>query len=314
MRFEDEQYVKVYKRDTATWKAMNWQGRAIISLLIRKADGAGLMETSSLGRVEGVSALIDMPPEVVAAGLDSLVRLKVVQWLKGDILLLPRYVEAQEARKTESAKKRGQRETARDAARAQESGILEDVSHDVPPRPAASQPVPLQIRSDQLISDQTSSDLSPSGGPASPEQAPLINDDPRKAAPEKKREPSEWQKIWAEWCEHRRARLFYLEVDPVDEEVSPALINAGLKRAFERCKQSHPDDVVEAADLLYVWLAYLHNDFGARTDPPYCLQMFLSENVLTRAVEDSVKTSTEDTREQLGLVTWALANGMELLT
>jgi hypothetical protein len=293
VRFEDEQYVKIYKRDTATWKAMNWQGRAILSLLVRKADGAGLMETSSLGRVDGVAALIDMPTEVVAPGLDSLMKLKVVQWLKGDVLLLPRYVEAQEARKTESAKKRGQRETARDLARAanytssetdRDPGVIPEVnlqhavdieylSHDVPTCPTVSQPVPLQIRPDQTRSDQTSSDLS---------QQPLIDDDARKEKPP--RAPSQWEEIWEHLCTHRWGRLKEAgEVEPEDEQVSPILINTGLKRVYETLAALEDSLVEEPDHLELLWVRYLKTDFAASTNPPYCLKAFLSEKVFMRA-------------------------------
>jgi hypothetical protein len=50
MRWPDESYVKLYTRDTPTWRAMAWQARALLPLLMRKVDKAGLMECGSLGR------------------------------------------------------------------------------------------------------------------------------------------------------------------------------------------------------------------------------------------------------------------------
>lgn len=176
MRFEDEQYVKVYRRDTATWKAMTWQARAIWPLILRKVDGAGLMDTSALGRVEAVAALIDMPLDVVEPGLASLAKLGCLQWLPGDVLLAPKFVEAQEARKTEALKKRDQREQARAIARAQELGITTDVSPGVPECPAPSPVVP--ICPDLSPSRSTpSSSPSPSSSPVCRSENPSDQDD-----------------------------------------------------------------------------------------------------------------------------------------
>jgi hypothetical protein len=140
MRFEDEQYVKLYKRDTPTWKAMRWEARALLPLLLRVLDGAGLMECGELGR-GAVALMVALPEEVCGPGLVDLERLGVLKW-HGNVLEMPKFLEGQEARKTETAKKQGQRQAARDKARAQDHGITQPLSHSVPPCPAVSPDVP----------------------------------------------------------------------------------------------------------------------------------------------------------------------------
>lgn len=72
MRWEDERYVRVYTRDTATWKTLPWQARALLPLLMRKLDRAGLMELGGEG-ASGIAAVLDLPATVVRPGLAALV-------------------------------------------------------------------------------------------------------------------------------------------------------------------------------------------------------------------------------------------------
>lgn len=117
MRWCDERYVKLYSRDTPTWLAMRWEARALLPLLLRKLDNAGLMELGPLAR-NGVARMVDLPWEVVGPGLDDLERLGVIAW-RGNTLEAPNFIEAQEARKTDAQRKRDQRSRDRDHARAQ---------------------------------------------------------------------------------------------------------------------------------------------------------------------------------------------------
>jgi len=141
MRFEDEHYVKLYTRDTPTWKAMSWQAKALWPLLMRRLDTVGSMDCGELGRVETVSVMTDLPGEVVEPGLKDLERVKVVTWRRGDVLLAPKFIEAQEARKTEKLRKAEERQKARAVLAAQGSGIINDVSEVVRTRPGASESV-----------------------------------------------------------------------------------------------------------------------------------------------------------------------------
>ena len=139
MRWEDERYVRLYTRDTATWKLLPWQGRALLPLLLRKADRIGLVDVEG-DRVEGVAALVDLPPEVVEPGLTGLLSRGVVVEAPGG-LAFPRYTEAQEARASDRLRAQDYRArkgiTHRDAP-SRTVTHHHDSSHGVTPRHPAS--------------------------------------------------------------------------------------------------------------------------------------------------------------------------------
>ena len=55
MDWSDERYAKIYTRDTLTWLSLPWEGRCLLPLLIRKVDGAGILETGNLDPAEAVA-------------------------------------------------------------------------------------------------------------------------------------------------------------------------------------------------------------------------------------------------------------------
>ena len=59
MRWEDENYVRLYTRDTTDWKLLSWEARALFVLLMRKLDRAGILE---LGRQSGGQAALSELP------------------------------------------------------------------------------------------------------------------------------------------------------------------------------------------------------------------------------------------------------------
>ncbi len=114
MRWEDERYVRLYTRDTATWKLLPWQAKALLPLLLRKLDRAGVVDLGDDDPHEAVAALTDMPVELVAVGLPEILKRKSLV-LIGSQLCMPKFIEAQEAHQSDAARKRAQRE--RDRAR-----------------------------------------------------------------------------------------------------------------------------------------------------------------------------------------------------
>ena len=111
MRFEDERYVRVYTRDTTTWKLLPWNARCVLQALFRKVDRAGILELDG-DPVESVAAVIEAPVDVVADGLPSLVQRGCVE-LRSEALVIPRFLEAQECKQSDPARKRAQRERDR---------------------------------------------------------------------------------------------------------------------------------------------------------------------------------------------------------
>ena len=116
MNWCDEHYAKLYTRDTLTWLSWPWQARCLAPLLLRKVDGAGIIETGGLEPAAAIAMQLMIPIEVVEPGLVAMLSDGTLETVSGGILW-PAYVEAQEARKSEAQKKRDQRSKARDQRR-----------------------------------------------------------------------------------------------------------------------------------------------------------------------------------------------------
>lgn len=153
MLWEDENYVKLYTRDTPTWKALRWEAKATLALLLRKLDKAGLLECGRLGRA-AVGLMVDVPEHVVMAGLEDLERHEVIAW-HGNTLEMPNYEEAQEARKSDVLRKREQRQKAKDRARASASKNAETIPQTETSDTEPAQPI--ENRDDDVTRGHTAS-------------------------------------------------------------------------------------------------------------------------------------------------------------
>jgi hypothetical protein len=116
MRWEDERYVRVYTRDTTDWVALGWEAQSLFLLTMRKVDRAGILDLGRSG-VRGLAALVTMPLEVVERALPVLTADGCVV-LNGQTLVIPNFIEAQEAKQSDAQRKRESRATARDLAAA----------------------------------------------------------------------------------------------------------------------------------------------------------------------------------------------------
>lgn len=119
MNWEDERYVRVYVRDTVTWKLIGWQGRCLLPLLLRKADRSGCVDTDGAG-AEGVAALVDIPLDVASPGLDALLARGVVL-SRGDVLVFPKFMAAQDAKQSDKMRAAESRARRREHVLADES-------------------------------------------------------------------------------------------------------------------------------------------------------------------------------------------------
>lgn len=124
MRYEDESYVRVYRRNTIAWRMLPWEARTTLLHLFRAVDRAGLLDVGEYGP-EGVAALLELPVEVVATGLAKLIEKGTVTWAgqNGDVLFIPNFLTAQEAHSSDAQRKRDQRERAAAAAKLEVLGV-----------------------------------------------------------------------------------------------------------------------------------------------------------------------------------------------
>ena len=138
MDWTEEKYVKLYQRDTVTWLGWPWEGRCVLPLLLRKVDGAGLLAHGSIAPAVGIGLLIGVPVAVVEVALAAFLADGTALLTPAGVLL-PKFLDAQEARKSDALRARESRERRRNDAKSGEAA-----SHGVTRRHEPSQPVTLQ--------------------------------------------------------------------------------------------------------------------------------------------------------------------------
>lgn len=115
MNWSDERYVKLYTRDTADWLALSFDAQALLTLLIRKFDRAGVLELGRHG-ARAVAIAIGHPQhwQRLQPALDELLADGCMFISEdGTKLVLKNYIEAQEAIASDKARQRESRERRR---------------------------------------------------------------------------------------------------------------------------------------------------------------------------------------------------------
>lgn len=122
MRWEDERWVKLYTRDTGDWLLLSFEAQGLFRLLLTKVDGAGILHLGRAGR-RAVAGIVGHPHrwDLIEPALEELIQDGCVV-LQGERLIMPNYLEAQEAKTSDKEKKRRQRE--RDRADALADGFV----------------------------------------------------------------------------------------------------------------------------------------------------------------------------------------------
>lgn len=116
MEWCDEPWVKLYRRDTADWLLLSWRARGLFYSLLRVVNRAGVLELGRTGK-RAVAVLLGAGgdwKEIVEA-LDELIADGCVQ-VNGASLVIPNFVEAQEATQSDKARAKASRQRRRDAA------------------------------------------------------------------------------------------------------------------------------------------------------------------------------------------------------
>jgi len=126
MDWSNEDYVKVYVRETDDDLVLSWQARALWAAMMIKFDRAVLLPTRRGAR--GLAAIVRMPPEVVEAALPELLEDGRVSEVTGGYFA-PNFLAAQEATKSDKLRQRESRE--RRAALARSSIMLQELSQNV---------------------------------------------------------------------------------------------------------------------------------------------------------------------------------------
>jgi uncharacterized phage protein (TIGR02220 family) len=92
--YANERWVRLYVRDTTTWKLLPWEAKALLALTLRKVDRSGVLDVGDEGH-EGLAAQVEMPPEVVEVAVGHLVKRGVLTF-NGHAYVFPNFIDAQE--------------------------------------------------------------------------------------------------------------------------------------------------------------------------------------------------------------------------
>lgn len=141
MNYEDEDYVRFYTRDTVSWKALGWEGQAVLSLMLHgKFDRSGIFDCDGHDPSHAVTIVTGLPPEIVSVGLKRLLDSKV--WVERDgKVVWPKFVHAQSCRRSDKARQRESREKRRSEALGQPVTDSDQPSQPVTRGHTESQPV-----------------------------------------------------------------------------------------------------------------------------------------------------------------------------
>jgi hypothetical protein len=115
VNFEDEHYVRLYTRDTKTWLKWGWEGQCVFMQLMRRMDKAGVLDDVE-DACEDVALLTGMPVAVVEIGLPKILKSGAVEHV-GNRLVVPNYIDAQTAARSDKLRARESRERRSATAR-----------------------------------------------------------------------------------------------------------------------------------------------------------------------------------------------------
>lgn len=113
MNYEDESYVRLYTRDTASWKMLGWEAQTVLLHMLRdRFDRAGVFDCQGHEVSQAVTAVTGLPREIVSVGLKCLLATKT--WVvKDGRLVWPTFLEAQTCKRGDRTRQRESRRNRR---------------------------------------------------------------------------------------------------------------------------------------------------------------------------------------------------------
>ena len=223
MNWSEERYVKLFQRDTLTWLGWNWQARCVFPLLLRKVDGAGILEMGNLPPDMAVSMMIGVPAEVCAVALESLFASGCVKPTPRG-LIIPNYFKAQTTKASDRIRQIQSRE--RRAA----AEVLEVIETAVTARHDLSRPVTPSLAEPSLAEPRSSAEQKAAQPPdLFPEALP-----PKAKAPKVKKEPDpRHAPLVARLVEAAKRVLGSYAFTPRDAKATSELLHKGTDDEIE---------------------------------------------------------------------------------
>jgi hypothetical protein len=108
MNFPDEEYVRLYVRDTDTWRAIRFEGQAVLALMLRRFDGSGIYKFGKRTPARSIAAAIGCDEEFAQKGLRLILEEEIWEQL-GDRFFWPKWDEAQFCNRSDKLRKRLER-------------------------------------------------------------------------------------------------------------------------------------------------------------------------------------------------------------
>lgn len=170
--WSNEPYVRLYIRDTTTWRMLNWEAQALFPSLMKHLDRAGRLDLDGVSPVDAVcAALPKWPAAVVEAGLASLQERRVI--VVTDVAIIaPKFEPAQNTPRSDKARQAESRARRRDEALASPRDTASDP---VTPPVVASRDV---TQNHSPIADPVLPTLSSAPSPPTPHDVGDALDDP----------------------------------------------------------------------------------------------------------------------------------------
>lgn len=100
MDFENERYIRIYVRDTLTWKRLGWHGQNVLMQVLRRMDLSGVLDLDGAQPWEVPVIFCSSPEEDARIGMAKCLELGCFVE-NGPYLVAPRYREANEAKKSD---------------------------------------------------------------------------------------------------------------------------------------------------------------------------------------------------------------------
>lgn len=116
MDWSNERYVRIYTRDTGDWLALSFDAQSLFMHLCRKVDRAGVLELGKQGKKTVAVVLSQVALwDRLAPALEELL-LDGCMELRGDVLVIPNFVPAQEAPQSDRLRQAESRARRREMA------------------------------------------------------------------------------------------------------------------------------------------------------------------------------------------------------
>lgn len=121
MNYEDESYVRLYTRDTASWRLLGWEGQTVLMHMLRdRFDRAGVFNCDGHSASRAVTAVTGLPADLVDRGLAAVLAEKI--WVEQEgKLVWPKFVKAQTCRKADRIRQQESRKNRLESALIDES-------------------------------------------------------------------------------------------------------------------------------------------------------------------------------------------------